>query len=65
MAGLESTPVQISDMQVTPRHDLSTTHEEADVVIIPQVVHVALAGVNNIRVVADDTDAFVLLLYYY
>ena len=32
---------------------------------IQQVVHVALTGVNSMRVVADDTDVFVFLLCYY
>ena len=33
--------------------------------IIQQVVYLAFTGVSNIRVVADDIDVFVLLLYYY
>ena len=57
--------VQICDGQFADRYDLHTTYEEADVVIIQQAVHLAATGINSIRVVADDTDEFVLLLYYY
>jgi hypothetical protein len=34
-------------------------------VIVQQVVHLAATGANSIRVVVDDIDIFVLLLYYY
>ena len=61
----DPTPVQICDGQLADRHDFRTTHEDADVVIIQQAVHLTPTGINSIRVVADDTDVFVLLLYYY
>ena len=47
------------------RPDLQTTHEEANVIVIKQVVILAYSGKHNIHVVADDTDVFVLLLHYY
>ena len=65
ITGPDPTPVQICDGQLADRHDLHTTHEEADVVVIQQAVHLAPTGINSIRMVADDTDVFVLLLYYY
>ena len=65
ITGPDPTPVQICDEQVIQRIDLRTTHEEADVVIIQQVLYLASIGIKNIRVVADDTDIFVLLLFYY
>ena len=65
ITGPDPTPVQICDGQLAERNEFRTTHEEADVVIIQQAVHLATTGINSIRVVADDTDVFVLLLYYY
>ena len=44
------------------RHDLRTTHEEADVIIPQQAMKLVP---QNITVICDDTDVFVLLLYYY
>ena len=63
--GPEPTPIQIFDGHVSKRPDLLTTHEEADVIIIQQVVHLAESDSSSIIVVADDTDVFVLLLHYY
>ena len=52
-------------MQIT-RTDLSTTHEEADIIIVRQVIHaVCHASVNSISVVSDDTDLFLLRCHYY
>ena len=51
--------IWICDGQLADRHDLRTTHEEADVVIIQQSVHLATTGINNIRVVADVTDVII------
>ena len=44
---------------------LRTIHEEADVIIAQQVVQLANSGKNNIHVIVDDTDVFILLLHYY
>lgn len=65
VTGSLPTPMQVSDGQVQERQDLRTTHEEADVIIAQQVVHLAETGHSNIRVLADDTDVFVLLLHFY
>ena len=43
------------------RHDLTTTHEEADTIIIQQVAQVE-AG--TVLVSADVTDIFILLLHF-
>ena len=40
---------------------MTITHEEADTMIIHQVAYV---GANNVLVVADDTDIFVLLCHF-
>ena len=65
LTGSDPTPVEICNAGVTDLPHLRTTHEEADVVIIQQVVYLARSGKNSIRVIADDTDIFVLLIHYY
>ena len=40
-------------------------HEEADVILVNQAVHAAKIGVSGVKVIADDTDIFVLLLHFY
>ena len=47
------------------RHDLKTTHEEADVFIVQQAIALANTGSKSLRILCDDTDVFVLLLHFY
>ena len=61
----QATPVAIGNGEVITRNDLHTTHEEADVIIVNQLVDLAVRGASNICVVCDDTDVFVLLIYFY
>ena len=65
MTGPDPTPFEVSVGKVRRRHDLRTTHEEADVVMVQQMVHIASAGATSIRVISDDTDVFVLLLHFF
>jgi hypothetical protein len=68
MTGEEETPLQIKKGQVQERRDIKTMHEEADVILIQQVLACTrkdITASKNISVVCDDTDVFVLLLYYY
>ena len=46
------------------RDDLRTTHEEADVIIVQQIVNLSQHGCRSIKVICDDTDVFVLLMYF-
>ncbi len=57
--------MQVIYGHVQEGQDPCTIHEEADVIIAPQVVHLAEKGRNSIQVLADDTDVFVLLLHLY
>ena len=57
--------MEICDGDIRTRSNPLTTHEEVDVIIIQQVVYLANLGKNSIRVMADDTDVFILLLHYY
>ena len=50
---------------ITTRNDLQNTHEEADVVMVNQMVPVAVRDASNISVVCDDTDVLVLLVHFY
>ncbi|KAG0693693.1 hypothetical protein GWK47_027412 [Chionoecetes opilio] len=46
--------------------DLASTHEEADILITQQAIHLAKEDPNShVRVVCDDTDVFALFVYYY
>ena len=40
-------------------------HKEADVIISHQVVYLANLGWQNIKVISEDTNIFVLLVHYY
>ena len=66
ITGPDDTPTEINNMVLIARNDIATNHEEADNIIIQQVL--ACVGVDTsakITVMCDDTDVFVLLLYYY
>ena len=65
VTGAEPTPLEISGGGVMERTDLRTTHEEADVIIVLQAIHLACLGKQSIHIVADDTEIFTLLLHYY
>ena len=65
VTGHDPTPIEIYNDRVMPRDDIRTTHEEADVIIVQQMVQLGSIGVQNIRVICDDTDVFVLLLLFF
>ena len=47
------------------REDMRTTQDEADTIIMHQMVKVAGSGCGSIKVISDDTDVFVFMLYFY
>ena len=65
--GVDAAPFEISNGCVVIRRvDLSTNHEEADNIIVQQVMLSAQnSGESDITVISDDTDIFILLLYYH
>ena len=67
VTGAGPVPNEISEGGVVmSRADLATSHEEADNVIVQQVLSCAVKNAESkITVVADDTDVFVLLLHYH
>ena len=67
ITGEDTTPVQIWNTATVQRHDLKTTDEEADVIIIHHLVRIgaAINGYSNIKVICDDTDVLLLLVHFY
>ncbi|KAG0725666.1 hypothetical protein GWK47_038169 [Chionoecetes opilio] len=64
--GENDMPTQVSKGRKSPRLDLASTHEEADILITQQAIHLAKEDPeSHVRVVCDDTDVFALLAYYY
>ena len=58
-------PIELRNGKVTPRQEMSINREEADVIIVNQLVALVKKGSSSMCVVCDDTDVFVLLLYFY
>ena len=46
------------------REDISTSHEEADCIIVQQAM-MASEYQQGVSVIADDTDVFILLIHHY
>ena len=46
------------------RHDLCSTHDEADIVITQHAISCSLSD-KHVRVECDETDVFVLLVHFY
>ena len=66
ISGQDKSPVEIScGGVVILRHDIATTHEEADSIIVQQVMQVAVNEHKHVTILADDTDVYALLLYHY
>ena len=65
ITGKENTPVETYKGELHEHDDLRTTHEEADVIMVQQVAKVANEGTKSIRVICDDTDVFILLMYFF
>jgi len=65
ITGPDPIPLEIHDGVARHRTDLTTTHEEADVIIAQQMTYLGLEGVKSIHVISDDTDVMVLLLHFY
>ena len=55
----------VGDMTTTESRDNSAfDHDEADITMISYVIEAAKCGKDVIRVLSDDTDVFVLLVYW-
>jgi len=67
ITGEEPSPFEVNPGgTVINRRDMETHHEEADVIIIQQLLLIDAENHNHsVCIVCDDTDVFVLLLHYY
>ena len=66
VTGSKETQYKIRDGVVTPFPSLNITHEEADIIIINQLLWVVKDKPQaRVLVICDDTDVFVLLLHFY
>ena len=64
IAGVHDVPIEITGGLRIDRHDIRSTHEEADILIAQHAISVSLLS-KYVRVVCDDTDVFVLLVHSY
>ena len=44
--------------------DCMTRHDEADITLISYMLHAVREGAHRVRILCDDTDVFVLLVYW-
>ena len=65
ITGLEDVPLCIQDGLVTELTELKTTPEEADVILINQMLWtIATNPSSSIKIQCDDTDVFALMVHY-
>lgn len=64
VTGEDQYPIEIRMEERRDRYDLQNQQEEADTIIVQQVLRCA-GEAQHITVVSDDTDVFVLLLHHY
>ena len=65
ITGKKVVPVEVFKGIAINRNDFKTFHEEADVIIVQQMLEFNTNGISCINILCDDTDVFALLLYYY
>ena len=64
ITGVHDVLVEITGGLRIDRHDLRSTHEEANIPIAQHAISLSLLR-KSVRLVCDDTDVFVLLIHYY
>ena len=64
ITGASPIPVEVYRGTISSREDLEVHHEEADLVIVNQMSHVA-PQTKHISIMADDADIFLLALHHY
>lgn len=65
ITGESQYPVEVTDGIVIERRDMRCTHEEADLIIVNQVVSAVAEGEKDILVICDDADVYLLLFHFY
>ena len=64
VTGEDTCPIEVQNEEKKIRYDLETYQEEADIIIVQQVLK-CVGEAQSISVISDDTDVFVLLLHHY
>ena len=64
VSGEDPCPIEVQNEERRTRYDLETHQEEADIIIVQQVLK-CVGEAQSISVISDDTDVFVLLLHHY
>ena len=64
VTGEDPCPIEVQNEEKRIRYDLETYQEEADIIIVQQVLK-CVGEAQSISVISDDTDVFVLLLHHY
>ena len=64
VTGEDSCPIEVQNEEKRIRYDLETYQEEADIIIVQQVLKCVGEAQSNL-VISDETDVFVLLLHHY
>ena len=64
IAGVCNSPLEITNGLKIERHDLSSSHEEADIIIAQHAIASSLLD-KSVHVVCDDTDVLALLIHFY
>ena len=64
VTGEDPCPIEVQNEERRTRYDLETHQEEADIIIVQQVLK-CVGEAQSILVILDDTDVFVLLLHHY
>ena len=67
ITGEEDSPMEVTEGEFAniARHDIRTSHEEADNIIVRQMVNIVKESSNGVTIISDDTDVFVLALYHF
>ena len=65
VTGLDPIPFEVCRGNVRDRLDLKNLQEEADTIIVAQILLMVNEGYRQIQVICEDTDVFVILLHHY
>ena len=65
VTGEDPIPFEINHSGLIPRDDLKTLHEEADTIIVSQMLSMITEGYGQISVICDYTDVFLILLHHF
>ena len=65
VTGSDPIPLEVTIGGLTRREDLQTYHEEADTIMVLQMLAMVEAGYTQIEIISDDTDVFILLLHHF